>query len=306
MERTALVHPGHELLFTGARSLTGWEASALAETHASIDHADPEDFARAVANTEAVIHVAPDDDNISTAGVRARRRHLASTRRIFRLAADSNVARVVIPLPPATHADVESGTRAALLSSIAAARDAGLDVRTLTHGVPVGAHDSEPSWLGRAMLQFAAGELRTYVPGTLSVVPSTDVGRALVTLGLDASLANADAVLPSALVTVPQLFEFWADRVGPRSRPRPRPTARVRISVVERLLQHALPHDFDVRRFSDASPGPAGERPIRLERRDSVADSIEAAFGWFASAGLLRCARRHAVGALRPCTSHSP
>ncbi len=303
MERTALVHPRRELLITGGRSLTGWQATSIGGAASSRDDTH-EDLARAVANSSAVIHVAPDDDGVFTSGVRARRQFLVTTRRLFRLATEASLARVVISLPPATTADVESGTRAALLASIAAARSGGLDVRTLSHGIPVGSHDARPSWLGRSMLRFAVGEMRTYVPGTLSLVPATDVGRALVALARDPALAQADAVLPSALLTVSQLFEFWADRVGPRSRPRPRPTTRVRIDVVQRLLQWALPHDFDARRFSEAPPEPPHE-PVRLERHDSVPESIDDAYSWFAAEGFLRCARQHAAGALRPCTSHS-
>lgn len=277
----------------------------MVATPLSAGYAEPEDLACAIIGTEAVIHIAPDDDdNGSPAGMRARRHNLTLTRRALQLAADSNVARMVVALPPATCAEVEFGTRASLLSSIDAARASGLDVRTLSHGVAIGAHDSQPSWLGQAMLRFAAGELRTYVPGTLSVVPSTDIGRALLELACAPSLVDVDAVLPSALVTVPQLFQLWADRVGPRSRPRPRPTSRVRIGTVDRWLQRVLSHDFDVRRFSHAAPEPARGRPIRLERRDSVADGVEAAFQWFSAEGLLRCARQHALGASRPCTSH--
>lgn len=277
----------------------------MLEASLPADYAEPEDFAHAVIGTDAVIHVPPDDDDVSPSGVRARRRSLTLTRRVLQLAANSNVARVVIALPPVTCAEAEFGTRAALLSSIAAARASGLDVRTLSYGVAVGSHDSQPSWLGRAMLRFASGELRTYVPGTLSIVPSTDVGRALLELARTSSLAHADAVLPSALVTVPQLFQLWADHVGPRSRPRPRPTSRFRIGAVERWLQRVLPHDFDVRRFSPVAPEPAHGNSIRLERHDSVADGVEAAFDWFSAEGFLRCARQHALGAPHSCTSHS-
>jgi|GEM_PF-5803173 len=255
------------------------------------------DCVDAVRGQDTIIHLAARGAVSETsAGETARAYRLAveGTRNLVHAALHEGVRRLVVALPPPTALAVRSGARRDLLVELDVARVRGLDVRTLSHGVPIGAHDVGPSWLGRAMLRYAAGDMRSFAAGAMSLVPATDVGKAAAQLANDDTLQGSAFVLPSALVNVRQLFEMWADEVGPRSRPyeRPRLLTATRWGPLHHWVRRHLPEDFDPRLFSDFAPAPRGIRDaVSLPRHDTVGNAIAEAFAWFARHGHVRSAR---------------
>lgn len=189
----------------------------------------------------------------------------------------ADARRVVLVVTPGAGADA-----AVRESAVARARAAGLDVRRLYLGLATGSADKGPSWIGRMMLAFAAGRLRTFVPGVLPLVSAEDAGRSLARLALDEDLpVGGDFVLPSDLVDTRELFELWADEVGPRSRPWHRPAFR----FCGRLPRWV---DLDAEL---AAPPRVPEAAISLRREVDLTQSIHRAFAWFSDVGHLQRAR---------------
>jgi len=203
------------------------------------------------------------------------------TRSVFALldaARAADARRVVLIEAPG----VGSEGAAICDNAVARARAAGLDVRRLYLGLAVGSADKGPSWIGRMMLAFAAGRLKTFVPGVLPLVSAEDAGRALARLALDDELpASGDFALPSDHIDTRELFELWADEVGPRSRPWHRPAFRF-------CGRRARWVDLDAEL---AAPPRIPDGVFRLERRVDLPQSIHRAFAWFSDFGHLQRAR---------------
>ncbi len=207
-------------------------------------------------------------------------RHTRLVQRLLRVAIRCRARRVVLlagPGPGAPGREVEE--------VLELARREGLDVRRLVHGIPIGTYDVGPSWIGRAMVAFAAGRIRSFVRGPLSLVSAEDVGRALAALALDDTLpTGADFVLPSDVVPAAELLEMWADVVGPRCKPWARP------AVASGLIRRWPGFDFDPRLAGEPTGAPAAGAYV-MPRETALATSIERAYVWFSQIGVLRSAR---------------
>lgn len=302
------------VLLTGARSLVGHhvatdpaldgrvrgmsrkQSSGPANYRANL--LDPQTVDAALDGCDVVIHAAsrgPVSGVVPEVDAEARRLHVDGTRRLLQRAAAAGVRRVVIGLHPCGLGTSALADRLDVLSEVHVARRAGVDVRMLWHGIPVGAGDVGPSWIGRAMVEFAAGGLRSYVPGVLPLASAADVGRTLAALALDDEFGGPYNRLVSHDVDASELLEMWADEVGPRSRVRPRSrrALELRLGPVGSWMQRrALEDGFDARLAGRLRPVSWTESDeVTLEPTEPLATSIAEGFSWFSEHGSLRRAR---------------
>ncbi|MBV1858162.1 MAG: NAD-dependent epimerase/dehydratase family protein [Nannocystaceae bacterium] len=289
------------ILLTGGRSLLGMHVAAQAGRIRRISR-DPSfgadvtgdlrnnaDAQRAMQGCDTVIHVAMRGPNTSAAQtpVLTETENLQTTRAVLRAALRSQVSRVVVGVPTTPRPNDR------LLSTIADARVQGLDVRVLHHPTPVGRLDIGPSWFGRAMLRFAAGGIRTFVPGSLALIPAAQVASALVRVAHEDLSANSDRSLPGESLDVHEVLELWADGFGPRSRPWSRPGVLRSLGrrVATPWMRRLLSDDFDPREAGPNPPRTDIYPTLSVEHPSSVADAVEESISWFAEHGRVRLAR---------------
>ncbi|MGH1344871.1 MAG: NAD-dependent epimerase/dehydratase family protein [Nannocystales bacterium] len=245
------------------------------------------DADRAVEGCETILHVAMQGPSSGSARATRHREtdNADVTRAVLEAAQRGGVQRVVVGVPTSPAPDASRG----LLDAIASARTAGQDVRVLRHPSPVGAGDVGPSWLGRAMLRFAAGSIRTFVPGSLALVPATDVVSALAGLAGDDAAPNSEWSLPGEVLDARELLELWADGFGPRSRPWSRPGALLnsRLGSATPWVRRLLREDFDPRDAGAPPPATSDSLPPAT----SVTAALEQSIAWFTAHGHVRLAR---------------
>lgn len=314
---SALPLSSPRVLLTGARSLVGqhvaadpamvalpnrvrglsrkrtWLGSAIVQPGNLLD---PGSLDRALDGCNTVIHVAHRGPIVGAgpeAELASRKLEVDGTRTLLRRALEAGVRRVVIGLQPCKHGTPALADRLDTLAEVHIARRCGLDVRVLWHGVPVGANDVGPSWIGRAMIDFAAGGLHAYTPGVVPVSSADDIGRALVALALDDDFGGEHCRLVADEVEAAELFEIWADEVGPRSRPRAR--SRLVRELPLGWVQRRVLDDFDARLAGRTRPmGWSEGDEVTLAPQTSTADAVARAFAWFSNSGMLRRARARA------------
>src|SRR5262249_62160056 len=94
----------------------------------------------------------------------------------------------------------------------------GLDVVIATSCAIVGPHDYKPSPMGRALLDFAHGRLRAYIPGGFEFVAARDIVEGHV-LAMDKGRSGQRYIFGTEFLTVDELLSLFEAVTG-RRRPR--------------------------------------------------------------------------------------
>ena len=207
----------------------------------------------AVRGCERIYHCAA---KVSTAAGPAREIreiyecNVLGTRHLLRAALESGVERVVVtgsfsavghvPGRPSDESDVVNPFEYMLpsqLSKIAVEHEClravaqGLDVVVATSCAIVGPHDYKPSPMGRALLDFAHGRLRAYIPGGFEFVAARDVVEGH-RLAMDKGRTGHRYIFASGYMTLDELMVQYEELTG-RRRPRLRLSPPVMAALAE-------------------------------------------------------------------------
>jgi|SRR5690348_10517039 3beta-hydroxysteroid-4beta-carboxylate 3-dehydrogenase (decarboxylating) len=140
----------------------------------------------------------------------------------------------------------------------------GLDVVIATSCAIVGPHDYKPSPMGRALLDFAHGRLRAYIPGGFEFVAARDIveGHRLV---MDKGRPGQRYIFSSGYATLDELMA-WYEQLTGRRRPRWRlsPALMARLAAVTSAITTRLRPDAP-QRFT-----PGAVRLLRQGRRADI------------------------------------
>ncbi|WP_367133785.1 MULTISPECIES: NAD-dependent epimerase/dehydratase family protein [Streptomyces] len=286
------------------------------------DVRDPAAVAAAVEGCERVYHCAA---LVSTAARGERDIHAVNvlgTRNVLEAARRHGVRRVVVtgsfsatgspPGQAGTERDLHYPfgahtpyTRSKVLVEHECCKAAaqGLEVVVAVSTAIIGPHDYGPSRMGRALLDFAHGRLRAYIPGGFEFVNVQDLVRGHL-LAMERGLSGHKYLLSTEFRTVDQMMNLYAQATG-RPKPRlrlPAPAMAALARLAEGPRRVLLPH-------REARFTPAAVRFLRSERRadcslsretlgyrpTDIAIAVEQAYRCFVDRGLVQ--RR---GAARP------
>lgn len=143
----------------------------------------------------------------------------------------------------------------------------GLDVVIATSCAIVGPHDYKPSPMGRALLDFARGRLRAYVPGGFEFVAARDIveGHRLV---MDKGRTGHRYIFGSGYTTMDELMTYFEEITGRR-----RPRWRLSPAVMAALAEVTA---FVAMRLRAGAPQRFTPGAVRLLRQGRRADTTKA------------------------------
>lgn len=143
----------------------------------------------------------------------------------------------------------------------------GLDVVIVNPSAVVGPWDFKPSLVGRAILDFAHGKIKTYVPGAFVFVPARDVVQGHI-LAMERGKTGERYLLTSEVVTIEQIFTWLAEFTGV---PKPR------IKIPPKLMQAlAVVKDWIERKYFPQKTPRFNYHSIRLLNIGRQADNTKA------------------------------
>jgi len=206
--------------------------------------------------------------------------NVLGTRHLLRAALETGVERVVVtgsfsavghvPGRPSDESDAVNPfermlpyqrSKIAVEHECLSAMAQGLDVLIATSCAIVGPHDYKPSPMGRALLDFAHGRLRGYVPGGFEFVAARDIveGHRLV---MDKGRTGHKYIFSSGHTTMDELMGYYEEITG-RRRPRWRlsPPVMAALAEVTSFVTTRLRPDAP-QRFT-----PGAVRLLRMGRR---------------------------------------
>ena len=143
----------------------------------------------------------------------------------------------------------------------------GLDVVIATSCAIVGPHDYKPSPMGRALLDFAHGRLRAYIPGGFEFVAARDIVEGH-RLAMDKGRTGHRYIFSSGYMTLDELMACFEELTG-----RPRPRWRLSPPVMA-VLAHAS--SFVSTRLRPNAPQRFTPGAVRLLRQGRRADTSKA------------------------------
>lgn len=286
--------------------------------HASGDVRDLPAVRAAVRGCERVYHCAA---KISTASRGEREIYecnVTGTRHVLRAALEADVARVVVtgsfsavghdpsrpseesvPFSPFGPVLPYAWSKHLVEHECLRAAAEGLNVVIATSCAIIGPNDFKPSRLGRALVDFARGRLRAYIPGGFEFVAARDIVEGHV-LAMEKGRPGQKYIFSTEFLTMDELMGIFEAVTGAR-RPRLRlppvlmaGLARVVDGVVARVRPGAEP------RFT-----PGAVRLLRMQRRadcskakgelgyapTSVAQAVREAYADFVRRGVIRSRR---------------
>jgi len=212
--------------------------------------------------------------------------NVLGTRHLLRAALEHGVERVVVtgsfsavghvPGRPSDESDIVDPFERMLpyqRSKIAVEHEClgavaqGLDVVIATSCAIVGPHDYKPSPMGRALLDFARGRLRAYIPGGFEFVAARDIveGHRLV---MDKGRTGQRYIFSSGYTTLDEMMAYFEEVTG-----RPRPRWRLSPPVMAVL---AGVTSFVTTRLRPGAPQRFTPGAVRLLRQGRRADTTRA------------------------------
>jgi nucleoside-diphosphate-sugar epimerase len=212
--------------------------------------------------------------------------NVVGTRNLLRAALDAGVERVVVtgsfsavghvPGRPSDESDAVNPferllpyqrSKIAMEHECLTAAVHGLDVVIATSCAIVGPHDYKPSPMGKALLDFAHGRLRAYIPGGFEFVAVRDIVEGH-RLAMDKGRTGHRYIFSSGYASMDELMTYFEEVTGHR-RPRWRlsPPVMAALAGVTSLVTTRLRPDAP-QRFT---PG-----AVRLLRQGRRADTTKA------------------------------
>ena len=149
----------------------------------------------------------------------------------------------------------------------------GLEVVIVNPSAVVGPWDFKPSLVGQAVLDFARGKLKAYVPGAFVFVPARDVVQGHL-LAMEQGTPGERYLLTSEVVTIEQIFTWLSEFTGV---PKPR------LKIPPRLMQSiALIKDWIERQYLPHKTPRFNYHSVRLLNLGRRADNTKAQrqLGW--------------------------
>lgn len=275
------------------------------------DVRDAAAVAQAVRGCERVYHCAA---RVSTSDRGARETYacnVVGTRNVLAAAREAGVSRVVVtgsfsavghdpmrasdetmPFDPFARATPYEVSKAFVEQECLKAAVEGQDVVVAISTAILGPNDFKPSRMGRALLDFARGKLRAYIPGGFEFVAARDIV-AGHRLAMEKGRRGQKYIFSSAFLTVDDLMGIFESVTG-RSRPRWRLPAPAMAGLARALaVGGGLFPDWEPR-FT-----PAAVRLLRLRRRADcrkaktelgftptpLAEAVREAYAWFRERG---------------------
>ena len=244
------------------------------------DLRDPAAVARAVAGVERVYHCAAKLATVAGGEREVYDCNVLGTRNLLAAARKAGVRRVVVtgsfsatghleerpsdesvPYYPFKEALPYERTKVLVEHETLKACADGLDALIATSCAIVGPHDFKPSRMGQALLDFAHGKLRAYIPGGFEFVTARDIVAGHV-LAMAKGRAGQKYIFASGYMNLDQLMAIYEELTGvPKPRLRLSPSVMMGIArVVSPVMARLRPND--PQRFT-----PAAVRLLQMGRR---------------------------------------